>query len=221
MTPQPGLLANIPSPSILPPWASRARMLVWSIRSLPGLLTPPCMNMRVPVAMDTQENSHCAVPASCPAGGVSEPRFWRTSQNLSSGNRRWTERDHAKDRRITWALVSTGIWFSGPRGLRWSETGRVWANLKGLYTFLMSFDFKDYGKPGKVLVGSYYVLTIYLLDTSSQSYSRVLRRVGDRLWLVPNHVPLFHSHCGSKYGLYSFNAENSEWRKLQSVQRSE
>lgn len=30
----------------------------------------------------------------------------------------------------------------------------------------MSFDFKDHRKPGKVLVGSYYVLTIYLLGTS-------------------------------------------------------
>lgn len=111
--------------------------------------------------MGTQENSHCAGHASCPAGGMSEPRFWRISQSLSSGNRerRWIERDHANESRITWGLVSTGIWFSGPRGLRWSETGRVWANLKGLYTFLMSFDFKDHRKPGKVLVG-YYVPTI-------------------------------------------------------------
>lgn len=35
---------------------------------------------------------------------------------------------------------------------------------------------------------------------------------------MPNHVPPFHSRCGSKYGLFSFNAENTEWGKLQSVQ---
>lgn len=96
--------------------------------------------------------------------------------------RRWTERDNANEFRITCGLVSTGILFSGPRGLRWSETGRVWANLKGLYTFLMSFDFKNHRKPGKVLVGCYYVPTIifWIHLPSHRKSSRVLGREGDR-----------------------------------------
>lgn len=85
------------------------------------------------------------------------------SESVKWKQRRWIERDHAKEFRIAWGLVSTGIWFSGPRGRRWSETGRVWANLKGLYTLLMSFDFKDHRKSGKVLVWGYCVPTIIII----------------------------------------------------------
>lgn len=78
------------------------------------------------------------------------------SGNLEKKGRK----DHAKEFRITWGFVSTGVGSSGLRGMRWSETRRLWANFKGPDTLVMSYDFKGHRKPRKVLVGVYYVPTI-------------------------------------------------------------